>query len=274
MFGNAPRALWSRWCTPDDQNRIDLACRALLVVEPDRRILFETGIGAFFDPSMQARYGVVESNHVLIERLEALGHPHESIDVVVLSHLHFDHAGGLLAAWQPNAPLRLLFPRARFVVSRAAWARACEPHARDRVSYIPELQGLLEASGRLHIVDGAGSGDGEPAVVLGEGYRFRFSDGHSPGMMLTEILSDEGPILFAADLIPGTAWLRGAITMGYDRFPERLIDEKKTILDAYADRGRIFYTHDAETALSAVGRDAKGQFVPEASQSSLSAFRV
>ncbi|MBK8010884.1 MAG: MBL fold metallo-hydrolase [Deltaproteobacteria bacterium] len=277
MFGNAPRALWSRWCAPDEQNRIPLACRALLIVEPNRRILLETGIGAFFEPSMQARYGVVESRHVLIEQLEALGHPHTSIDVVVLSHLHFDHAGGLLAAWQPDTPLELLFPRARFVVSRAAWARACDPHVRDRASYIPELQSLLEGSGRLQFVDGEGSASAVVSAdaVLGDGYGFRFSDGHSPGMMLTEILTADGPILFAADLIPGTPWLRGAITMGYDRFPEHLIDEKSALLNEYIERkGRIFYTHDPKWALSAVGRDPKGQFVPEAPQSSLFSLEV
>jgi glyoxylase-like metal-dependent hydrolase (beta-lactamase superfamily II) len=69
--------------------------------------------------------------------------------VVVLSHLHFDHAGGLLSAWREGEPRQLLFPNATFVVSAACWERACEPHPRDRASFIPELMPLLEASGRL-----------------------------------------------------------------------------------------------------------------------------
>ena len=100
MFGNAPKALWERWADADEHNRIRLSCRCLLIREPSRWILFETGIGAFFEPRLKDRYGIVEAEHVLLENLAALGLSHEDIDVVVLSHLHFDHAGGLLTAWE------------------------------------------------------------------------------------------------------------------------------------------------------------------------------
>src|SRR5262245_43642730 len=85
MFGNAPRALWSRWCAPDDLGRIPLACRALLVDDGPKRILLETGIGAFFEPKLKERYGVVENEHVLLQSLAALGFRDEDIDVVVVS---------------------------------------------------------------------------------------------------------------------------------------------------------------------------------------------
>ena len=93
MFGNAPKALWTRWAQPDEENRIPLACRALLIEDGDRKILLETGIGAFFEPRLRERFGVVEGDHVLLSSLSALGLTHQDIDVVVLSHLHFDHAG-------------------------------------------------------------------------------------------------------------------------------------------------------------------------------------
>ena len=153
MFGNAPKALWQRWMPADELNRIDLGCRDLLVQEDARNILVETGIGAFFSPELKHRFGVQEAHHVLLDELAKLGLSDADIDIVVLTHLHFDHAGGLLAAWQDGEQARLLFPNARFVTGRRQWQRACTPHARDKASYIPELLTLLEASGRLHLID-------------------------------------------------------------------------------------------------------------------------
>src|SRR5690606_114530 len=115
----------------------------------------ETGIGAFFSPEMKGRYGVVEQQHVLLENLAKHGLNHEDIDAIILSHLHFDHAGGLLAAWQENTAPVLLFPNARIYVGKAQWQRAKQPHPRDKASYIPELQDLLEQSGRLNIIEQA-----------------------------------------------------------------------------------------------------------------------
>ncbi|MEZ4316032.1 MAG: MBL fold metallo-hydrolase [Myxococcota bacterium] len=257
MFGNAPKALWARWAAPDDQNRIPLACRALLVRDTApggsaRNVLLEAGIGVFFDPALRDRFGVVEPDHVLLGSLAAQGLSHEDIHVVVLSHLHFDHAGGLLTAWQEGREPDLLFPNATFIVGAEAWERAQHPHARDRASFVPRLNALLEASGRLEIVAGTHS------ETLGPDYRFHRSEGHTPGLLLTEITLPGGPVVFAGDLVPGTPWVHLPITMGYDRFPERLIDEKQALLaDLVARGGRLFYTHDPEVALSGVAFDGK-----------------
>ncbi len=144
MFGNAPKAMWSKWLAPDENNCVPLACRALLVEDLDgKTVLFETGIGAFFEPKLRERYGVMEDRHVLLESLNAAGFSHENIDVVVISHLHFDHAGGLLAEWKPDSSPSLLFPNATFVVGKKAFERALHPHPRDRASFIPELPKLL-----------------------------------------------------------------------------------------------------------------------------------
>ncbi|MEZ4256165.1 MAG: MBL fold metallo-hydrolase [Polyangiales bacterium] len=255
LFGNAPKALWARWAEPDEQNRIVTACRAMLIEEPGRRILFETGIGAFFEPKLKERFGVVEPEHVLLSNLERLGISPDSIDIVVLSHLHFDHAGGLLSPYRDGEAHSLVFPRATFVVGAAAWERAQHPHARDRASFIPELNALLEASGRLHVVEGT------DASVLGDGYRFHLSNGHTPGLLLTEVALAEGPVVFAGDLIPGVPWVHVPITMGYDRYPELVIDEKRALLEDLVTRnGRLFFTHDERVALGTVARDASGKF--------------
>ena len=252
MFGNAPKAMWSRWIAPDELNRIPLACRCLLIKDLEgRNILFETGIGAFFEPSLRERYGVVESHHVLLDSLAAAGVSHEDIDVVVLSHLHFDHAGGLLAAWEDGKTPQLLFPHAKFLVGAQHWQRAMKPHPRDRASFIPELQQLLLESGRLELVAG------EYSQTLGPVVRFHFSDGHTPGLMLAEFAS----VVFCADLIPGKHWVHLPITMGYDRFPEALIEEKRAFLeDKLARNVRLFFTHDHACAIARVTRDERGRY--------------
>ena len=274
MFGNAPKALWQKWAAPDDLNRIELACRALLASPlGGKTVLFETGIGAFFEPKLRERYGVQEPRHVLVESLREAGFEHEDIDVVVLSHLHFDHAGGLLAPWTEGRPPELLFPNATFVVGAEHWQRALRPHPRDRASFIPELPGLLEASGRLEVVEG------EYSQALGKAVRFSFSDGHTPGLMLAEIVGQptadgttRGGVVFCADLVPGRSWVHVPITMGYDRYPELIIDEKQAFLADMAGRGvRLFLTHDPDVALAQVMRDDNGRFAAGHTVASLAA---
>ncbi len=255
MYGNCPKALWSTWSPPDALDRIDLACRAMLVREDSRTLLFEAGIGLFFEPKWRERYGVLGDRHVLIENLASLGLSDADVDVVVLSHLHFDHAGGLLAPWEAGHASRLLFPNATFVTGKRAFERAKAPHPRDRASFIADLPGLLEASARLVLVDG------ETHPVLGPGYRFHYSDGHTPGLTMTEVATDDGPIVFVGDLIPGVPWTHVPITMGYDRFPELVIDEKARLLpDLLARSGRVFFTHDPKVAIATIARDASGRF--------------
>ena len=243
MFGNAPKALWSRWVKTDELNRMKIACRCLLAVDHHgKNILFETGIGAFFEPKLKQRFGINETQHILLDSLDKHGFTHHDIDAVVLSHLHFDHAGGMLSSYEQNKDSELLFPDADYFVSKEHWQRAIRPHPRDKASFIPKLNQLLLDSGRLNLVSGS-THDKLPDIS------FEYTHGHTPGMM--HALIDD--FVFCADLIPGAAWIHVPISMGYDRFPELLIDEKSNFLKKHLDaKNKLFFTHDPDFSASEI----------------------
>lgn len=256
MFGNAPRALWQRWMPPDEQNRITLACRSLLLIDDNnQKVLIEVGIGDFFSPEMRERFGVIDSENKLLAGLKFLGLQDSDIDFVVLTHLHFDHAGGLLSSYS-DGPFRLLFPNAKILVGENHWKRATHPHPRDRASFIPELIPLLERSGRLTLL--SSSQRGVPEL---EWLSFRESNGHTIGLLLPQVQTpSSGPLLYASDLIPGAPWVRRAISMGYDRFPELLVDEKEALLnDLLSQEGSLFFVHDPKLAGGKLVKNSQGQ---------------
>jgi glyoxylase-like metal-dependent hydrolase (beta-lactamase superfamily II) len=257
LFGNAPRAMWSQWHAPDEVGRIALACRALLIQGACGNVLLEAGIGAFFPPEQRERYGVVESDHVLLASLGALGLRHQDIDVVILSHLHFDHAGGLLSSYVANQASELLFPNAAYIVGQTAYDRACSPHTRDRASFIVELPSLLQQSGRLHLI----APEQQYTDILGPAFEFSQTNGHTPGMLHTLVKGEHSSIYFCADLIPGQAWVRPSISMGYDRYPELLLDEKLAVLKrATSEQQYLYFTHDPAVAMARVTMSSDGKY--------------
>ena len=259
MFGNAPRAIWEKWTEVDDRDRIPLACRCLLIEWNDVKILCETGIGSFFEPKLADRFGVQDQGtHKLLENLKKLGVKPEDIDYVILSHLHFDHAGGLLPTYEEMEKGRneLVFNRAKFVVGENAWERAQKPHSRDRASFVPPLNKLLEQSGRLILVK-----QGQVPKELEGIIDFFESEGHTPGQMHTLIKGEDQTLDYAGDLIPGSAWVHLPITMGYDRYPEKLIEEKEKLYEQFADKNlKIFFTHDPVYAMGELEKNDKGKF--------------
>ncbi len=257
MFGNAPRELWQKWIIPDARNRIPLACRAFILKADDgRTILFETGIGAFFDPKMKDRYGVRPNGHFLLKNLQEQGIAEEDIDVVILSHLHFDHAGGLLSAYGEEQ--RLLFPKAKYYVGKQHWERAQKPHMREKASFIPQLHQLLIQSQRLVLVDSHHHPD------LGENISFQFSNGHTTGLMLSEIMVNNELYVFVSDLVPGLSWVHLPIVMGYDRFPELTVEEKERLFALWLSRSaKLLFTHDPTVPCARLMQEPDGKYKAE-----------
>lgn len=259
MFGNAPKAMWSTWVKSDEKNRIPLACRSLLIDTGKVKVLFELGVGLFFEPALRERYGIEGSENLLFKNLKAMGVSEEDIDYVVPSHLHFDHVGGLVPDWPAtqNENWELRFPRAKYMVGKIQYEHSCKPHKRDRASYIPLLADKLKKSGRMILIDGQNTS--EP--LLKDWLSFRFADGHTPSLMHAVIKGQNTTMFFASDMIPGLPWVHTAISMGYDRFAEKCLDEKEALLkQAVEEKWILFYTHDENFAASYVEVNEKGKF--------------
>ena len=251
MFGNAPKALWEKWMPADERNMIDIASNCLLVQAGNFNLLFETGCGAYLSHEMKQRFAVKESSHVLLESLAAHGLTDSDITHVVVSHLHFDHAGGLLSAWQPDREPELLFPKAFYITGEENFKRSKAPHSRDRASFIPGLAEKLQATGRLIL-----KRDKEHLTVGRLDIEFIQSQGHTPGMLVSWIRVQDGTVIFTGDLVPGLPWVNLPITMGYDRSPETLVNEKKQMLDrALAEEALLVFPHDGRHVATRIAMD-------------------
>lgn len=275
MFGNVPSQVWKGWINPDELGRIPLACRSLLIETQNHKILCEAGVGNFFEPKLAERFGIENpEKHILKESLKIHGISENSITHVILSHLHFDHAGGLLPSYEEmqNPDFQLLFPNAKYIISKGSLERALTPHPRDKASFVSELNSKLVNSKRLYTVEPKDNKNFnaiadckikhiDPSNIphdLPNELCFFFSEGHTPGQMLTVFLGNDKNAVFCGDLVPGTPWVHLPITMGYDRFPELLIDEKKLLYSSLdLSKTIFFYTHDPVYVGSSIYSDAK-----------------
>ncbi len=238
MFGIVPKPLWEKKIPADPRNRIRLAARCLLAVDEEggRCILVDDGLGERWDPKRVEMYGIERAGGGLLGDLRRHGVEPEQVTDVVLTHLHFDHAGGTVVRGPRGAP-RLAFPKATYHLQRRNWQWAHAPSEKDGGSFRPEDFDLLAHSSQLHLVEGE--------VELFPDVELIVSEGHTVGQQLPRFHGDGTHLTFCGDLIPTHAHLRTSWVMGYDLYPLTTLEEKKMILaEALEDDGILFFEHD------------------------------
>jgi glyoxylase-like metal-dependent hydrolase (beta-lactamase superfamily II) len=245
MFGQAPKTLWEQWHPADAQNRIHLACRCLLIQSASQNILFEVGIGPFFQPTLADRYGIDPNGEHLMHSLAQTGISPADIDLVICSHLHFDHIGGLMPS--DRRPTKPRFPKATLHFSERQQQVMAQPHRREKASFPPLLQELLSPY-PVRTID-----DRTQLSFPGGRITFFPSEGHTEGHLSSMIHFEESgsrPLFFCGDLIPGAAWCHPALAMGYDRCAHQVLEEKQHWLSlAQKANAFLFFFHDPKIAM-------------------------
>lgn len=249
MFGVVPRPLWSRSLPPDSANRVRLCLNCVLIRSGGRTLLVEAGLGRSRPDGFDERFGCERVGRI-DERLADLGVEISDVNVLILSHLHFDHAGGAVwqagdGRWQPT------FPNAEVWVQRGEWEDACSTNERMRAAYRPEPLRVLEAEGRIKFLEGT--------VVAAPGVRLEVLGGHTHHMMGVWIESAGATALFGSDLVPTSAHLRYPYIAAYDLDPLHTLEQKKRLLPQAAREGWWWiFAHD-ERPLARLEQGAKGE---------------
>jgi glyoxylase-like metal-dependent hydrolase (beta-lactamase superfamily II) len=252
MFGVVPKPLWEKRAPADARNRISLGVRPLLVRTADRTVLIDAGIGGKMTPKEVEIYGIDRTRH-LDHALAAAGLGAADIDVVIASHLHFDHMGG--GTERVDGVLRPRFPRARYLVRRAEWQDATHPHERNRASYLPENLQPLETAGVLDFIDG--DGDVLPGISVWR------TGGHTMHHQVVKITSGGRTAVFTADLMPTAAHVDPQWVMGYDLYPmDTFLYKKAFVREAIDGEYVIFFEHDPAIAAGII-RERGGKRVVE-----------
>ena len=256
MFGTIPKVLWEKVKPPDERNRIDMCLSCLLVVRGEDRVLLEAGIGDKNPAKFEMIYGV---DHItsIDKELAKLGLTADDINHVVLTHLHFDHAGGLTVPDTSGEPVPH-FKNACHHVHSLEWETAMHPHARNRASYLEADWMPVNEAGlaMLH--------DREEFEII-PGVKARRVGGHTPGQTMVFIeSSDSKKAVFVSDFIPTGAHVPVPWIMGYDLEPVLQVDMKEKYLPQWEkDRSLIIFPHETRYPWAHVGRDERGNFKAE-----------
>ena len=252
MFGVIPKVLWEKRKPADGMNLITAACTGAVIRKGGRTIVVETGIGTKLPEKRALQFRVWEPEGLLTS-LNALGIRPDEVDVVLSTHLHWDHAGGMTRRGAGGG-YELTFPKARHFVQRAEWDFALQPDVRSAAAYIAEDFLPVEAAGLVEFVEGS--------VEPFPGVELRLTGGHTPGHCVPVFTAGDAVFAIAGDLVPTAAHLRLPWTMSADLDPLRLLEEKAKLLTAASDhRWLLLLGHEDEAPAGYL--DPEGGWTPE-----------
>jgi glyoxylase-like metal-dependent hydrolase (beta-lactamase superfamily II) len=252
MFGVVPRALWEKTDPPDAENRVTLALNVALILTAGKRVLVDSGLGDKWGERESRQYRI-DRSRTLLGELRARGLTPEDIDIVVNTHLHFDHAGG-------NTQLvdgRTLptFPNARYVVQLGEWEDATHPHERSRASYREADFVPLAEARQLDTVQGE--------QELAPGVRVVPVGGHTAYHQMVVVEGGGETLAIPSDLLPTASHLPLPYMTGYDLFPVGTLEAKRRLLSRASSEGwRLLFYHDPRVALGRV-RQSQGRYLLE-----------
>lgn len=248
MFGIVPRPLWEKVAEPDDRHRIRLSLNTLLIRAKGKNILVDTGIGSKHDANFADLYRIQHPPSVA-SSLAKIGLRPFDINFVVLSHLHFDHAGG--ATVMNNGIPEPAFPWATYIVQEGMWHEAQEDNPRTKGSYRRDDFIPLERTGRLKLVQG------DFEVV--PGVRCMLTGGHVRNHQIVMAESEGEKACYWADLLPTSGHVKPAWVMGYDLQPAEVAERKaRMIADAIREEWVNAFDHDPKVAMAKFVSDGKG----------------
>lgn len=271
MFGVVPKSIWNKLNPADEANLCNWAMRCLLIVDGNKKILIDTGIGDKQDAKFYSHY-YLNGNDSLDQSLAAHGFSKDDITDVVHTHLHFDHCGGSIVR-QATGELIPAFKNATYWSNKTHWQWATEPNDREKASFLKDNILPIEASGKLQWINGGAL----PAIANGSmplefvqsgiipGLSFLFVHGHTAAMMLPVIEYKPNEFLvYMADLLPAAAHIPLPYVMGYDMFPLTTLFEKKSFLsDAYQKNYTLFFEHDPFNECCTLQQTEKGIRIKE-----------
>lgn len=250
MFGIIPKVLWTRQYEVDENNLINISMRSLLVVDGDRKILFDNGIGDKQDKKFFGYY-YLNGLDTLTGSLAKLGYGPEDITDMVLTHLHFDHCGGSVKYNEDRSELLTVFPNARYWVSKPQWELAMHPNYLEEASLLKENILPLKESGQLELFEGE--------YDLTPNVHFRMFNGHTVGQNISLIRFGDQTLVNIADLMPMLGNISMSWVCGYDTQPLVTLQEKEDFLNESLELNYIYYFyHDLENQCCTLKRTEKG----------------